>query len=253
MFNFRAIIFFILLCILTSRMAFGLAEKLPPASSGVAEKPVMIFTCFPSAGYSEMFRRVLSKAYSRLGYNVLIERLPAERALVTADSGEVDGEAGRLSIIEKSFHHLVRVPTPHYFTRLYVWSKNKNLDMSKGWSSVRKYKLGTLTGYKYVESQTYDMDRVLVPSYQKLLEMLENERLDIVILSLFDALPVMNAMGIKDIYRIEPPLGVFPMYHYLHKKHAELVPEVDRVFLEMQESGELDAIVQQAISDLGSH
>ncbi len=247
----RIIVSFILCIFLSFGVAFAQSDRGISERAVVNARPVLVFTTFPSAGYSEIFRRLLTEAYDRIGYDVIIERMPAERALVISDSGQVDGEAGRLSIIENSFHNLIRVPTPFFHTKTMVWAKQDDLDISGGWDALKKYKLGTLQGYKYVESKTFDMNRVLVPTHDKLFEMLEAGRLDIVILSLFDALPVIRAMALPDINQLEPPLGEFPMYHYLHKKHAALVPVIDKAFEEMRLEGRLDAIVAQALHELG--
>ncbi|MGL1861021.1 MAG: transporter substrate-binding domain-containing protein [Pseudodesulfovibrio sp.] len=194
----------------------------------------------------------MREAYGRLGYDIIVRQLPAERALVTSDSGSVDGEAGRLSVIEKSNLNLIRVPTPIYETRVVVWSLDKDLDVSEGWKSVARYKLGTLLGFKYVEAKTYKMNRVLVPTNEKLFEMLKHKRIDIVVLSLFEGLTTLKGMGLDNVYTLDPPLGVLPVYHYLHEKNAKLVPQIDKVFREMEEEGRFVEIVKELEAELRS-
>jgi len=41
----------------------------------------------------------------------------------------------------------------------------------------------------------------------------------------------------------EPPLVVVPLYHYLNRRHAALVPLITAELRAMRESGEIDRIL----------
>ncbi len=57
-------------------------------------------------------------------------------------------------------------------------------------------------------------------------------------------------MNIKFIRPLSPPLSRMWVYHYLYEKHKKIVPEIDKIFAEMKESGELQMLREKAIDML---
>lgn len=220
-----------------------------PGLSG-AQPPDLRFSTFPEPGITIVFRRVLTEAYDRLGLDISITEYPAERALILSDSGAVDGEAGRIAIIEESYANLLRVPTPIYQSEFTAFARRTDIDVSRGWASLAPYRVGVLIGFKYIESLSSRLDAVSLPSYEKLVTMLDAGRLDVVVMPLHDGLAVVRDMGLRDIRALAPPLSVEPMYHYLHPSHAGLVPTVDAVLREMREAGRLREIADQVRREL---
>ena len=49
---------------------------------------------------------------------------------------------------------------------------------------------------------------------------------------------------------VEPALERIPLYHFLHQRHRELVPKVEKVIRDMQASGELERVRQHAMAKL---
>jgi polar amino acid transport system substrate-binding protein len=45
---------------------------------------------------------------------------------------------------------------------------------------------------------------------------------------------VVRSQKLEGITVLEPPLSSFPVYHYVNRKHAALVPELTRVLRQMQ-------------------
>ena len=69
---------------------------------------------------------ILTEAYKYLGIDLTFTTLPAQRALKLSESGEIDGETQRITVIEKSFPTLIRVPTPISYVDLSVFMTKKN-------------------------------------------------------------------------------------------------------------------------------
>lgn len=203
----------------------------------------LVFSTFPSEGMGMVFKRILEEAYTKSNYKVTVQGIPAERALVMSNLGQVDGEAGRAAVIEKDHKNLIRVPTPLYTNRIVAFSLRDDLDLSAGWESLKGYKLGAVIGYKFVEEKTKPFDTTYVSSYNKLFTMLANEKVDIAISAYIEALPTIRALRMqKDIIIHAPPLATNAMYHYLHKKNKALVPIIDKVLQEMQQNNELNGM-----------
>lgn len=242
--SWSVILFLGLLCALPASSAFG---KQQPLNS----RPKLTFSTFPSEGMGVLFKRILTEAYGRIGYDVAIEGVPAERALVMSNQGLVDGEAARVPVVEPACPNLIRVPTPLYTNRVVAFAKKEGVDVTNGWKSLFPYSIGSVRGYKYIEKQTSHMNRVLVSCYQRLLNLLINDRLDVVVAEYFDVLPTLKEMQPKNIRMLEPPLAYNPMYHYLHKRHADLVPRIDKVLHDMHSEGRMLAIQREMENERG--
>lgn len=231
-------------------MVFCLLSGLPASALMVDGQPVsdnpfkheLVFSTFPSKGLGELYERILCEAYGRIGYKVAINRVPGRRALILADSGVVDGEAARLAAVEKKCPNLIRVPTSIFRSEMVVFTRDKTIDVSRGWDSLDAYTVGVLSGYKYVETMTEGKERILSSSYESLFKMLEIGRVDIVVLSLFDGLKALKDLQIDNVSTMYPPLADLPVYHYLHIKNEKLVPQINAVLQEMNEEGRLKAI-----------
>jgi len=231
-------------------MFFALALPSFPAEAG--ERPKLVFTTFPSEGMGMLFERILTEAYDRLGYDVTIERVPAQRALVMANSGTVDGEAGRVSVIELLNPNLIRVPTSLYTNTIVVYTREANIDTSLGWDALRPYSVTSLIGYKFIEQQVRTMRHTHVTDYEKLFTMLEGGRADLAVAEYMDSLPSFKRQHPKGVRVVMPPLSYNPMYHYLNRKHAKLVPLIDAVLEDMLREGRMDAIEQEMLEEINS-
>ena len=220
-------------------------------AGGGARRPLMVFTSFPSEGMALLFKRILTEAYGRIGYDVVVEGVPAERALVMSNQGRVDGEAARVSVIEPACPNLIRVPTPLYTNRVVVFSRIGDIDLSRSWDGLYPYRVGIVRGYKFVDKMTASMNRVLVSCYRKLFTLLENGRLDVAVTEYFDVLPTLKEMQPRNVRIQEPPLAFNHMYHYLHKRNADLVPKIDAVLRDMRKEGRMQAIQQEIEQERG--
>lgn len=209
------------------------------------QQKTYVFSTFPSEGMGVLFKRILTEAYGRLGIAVSIEGYPAERALVMSNQGYVDGEAGRVSVVEEDNRNLVRVPTPLYTNRIVAFSRLPEFDAAGGWDALWKYHLGAVIGYKFVEKKTRRMKTEYYKTYEVLFKALDNSRIDVGISEYLEALPSIKALKLHRIGAHFPPLALNPMYHYLHKKNKALVPFIDAVLQEMRASGRLKEILEE--------
>ena len=224
------------------------ASGSPCAARDRGTRPRLVFTTFPSDGMGLLFNQILIEAYGRIGYDVEALKVPAERGLIMADQGQCDGMDARAPVVEEVCVNLIRVPTPLYTNLLVAFSKKTDIDTAEGWDALAPYRLGSVLGYKFVEKQTSVYDRVLVSCYDQLFALLENDRLDVAVVAYLDALPSLRDFDLGDIRLLSPPLGRTPMYHYLHKQHADLVPVIDGVLRQMREEGRMDALLEEIMA-----
>jgi polar amino acid transport system substrate-binding protein len=202
----------------------------------------LVFSTFPAGGLHDLFDHILSEAYARLGYEIELQGYPAERALLMANDGLVDGEAGRVSVVEQSYSNLIRVPTPLYINRIAILTTDTEVDPKKGWGQFQNCRACIRNGYKFLESRVKGKHRHMVSSYEKMLELLRNKRVDVGLAEFFDILPVLNKVGMGGVRMLCEPMASNPMFHYLNKRHADLVPKIDAVLRDMTAEGRLKAI-----------
>ena len=93
---------------------------------------------------------VAREALKRIGYELVIDHLPAERSLRNANSGLIDGEMGRIKGIDNIYHNLIRVPEKIMDWEFFVFSK-KPVNLQQGWASLANKNLAFITGWKILE------------------------------------------------------------------------------------------------------
>lgn len=182
---------------------------------------------------------VLEATYAKLGIEVIAKAFPARRSLTEADRGNTDGEVSRIAAIEDQHPNLIRVTVPiDYFT---VVAITHNLDISiDRIEDLAPYRVGIRTGIRFAEKATAHLpDVVRLAEWDTLFDLLAMGRLDVVIATPLTWQLQTQREGMDNLHILQPPLDTINLYHYLHKRHADLVPVVARTLQNMQSSGEL--------------
>ncbi len=216
-------------------------------SVNAATKEIVLSTFDQSApriAASEMIVRAL---YRKLDIDLVIEWHPGSRALVLANSGNLDGVLVRTTVIEHSFDNLVRVPYPIAQIKYAAFAKRNRSINVDGWDSLKPFKIGIGRGIKLTEERTMGLDRLIVNSYKSLFKMLYLDRVDIVVFTELDGLYALKGMDLHHgIQKLDPILEVVPSYHFLHKKHHWLIKQLTDLMQKMDDSGELQALIHES-------
>ncbi|MCP3667351.1 MAG: transporter substrate-binding domain-containing protein, partial [Gammaproteobacteria bacterium] len=73
--------------------------------------------------------------------------------------------------------------------------------------------------------------------------MLDNDRLDVVVMSDFSGEALVREAGLIGVVKpVGAPLSTRPLFLHLHKSHANLIPKLEKTLREMEDSGEADSI-----------
>ena len=205
-----------------------------------AKEPLKI-TGIKGSVNSTISTAVLKEAYQQIGMEIEYIPLPGARSLHTSNSGEVDGELFRIKNVEKKFTNLIPVPTPINILEAVVYSQDKSTKI-KSWEDLRKYKIGIQVGIKFDERGTAGMDRIMVDTNEQLFRMLSAGRVDIAVVARTNGLKTLAKTKITNIYQLSPPIQLYPLYHYLHRKNQHLVEKLDKALIRMQHSGRIQQI-----------
>lgn len=211
----------------------------------------LVFSTFENAGITLVQEPVMREAYRRLGYEIEVRQFPGERALIQADRGIVDGELARLETVREMYGNLVMVPESIHELRNVVLAKNADFTPA-GWESLKPYMALSLRGYKYNEEKFRELGIKyhLVNRFEDMVKILRSGRYDIGLITMLDGLKMMKDMGIRDLRVLEPPVETFPAYHFLHKKHTNLVPLVSEKLKELKKEGYIKKIEDQVVLEL---
>ena len=201
-------------------------------------QPILIFAQIRDTPDQIIGAEILKVAYGKIGISIKMVDMPGKRALTESSSGRVDGEVHRIVEIADEYPTLLKVPTPINYIEPSVFSKNHKFKITNC-SALKNYSIGIVRGVKHAELCTKGMDYVHAFSHStKMMDLLDLGRIDIVITAKINGLLLREEMGMKSIHPLFPPLSRKLVYHYLHEKHKELVTKIDKVFIEMKESGE---------------
>jgi len=109
-----------------------------------------------------MLDNIAKEAFRRPGIEVALPFLPTELPLLAANSGLHDSEINRITGIDKSYPNLVRVPESNMLFQFVAFSK-KMAFPTTDWSSLAKYRVGIIKGWKILKMRITDYKILLPP------------------------------------------------------------------------------------------
>lgn len=217
-----------------------------------AQGQKLTFSAFEGSPGQDMSELILREAYASMGMEIEVLRFPGLRSLDTANKGIVDGELGRVKAFEHDYPNLVPVPLPVSYLSGTAFSKIDGLKLN-GWDSLRGYSIGITRGMKFAEQGTDGMPIVEANSHEQLFQLLDRGRIDVAINPLVNGLGIIEKLGFEGIHALEPPLVHIELYHFLHRRHAALIPEVAETIRKMEASGRIDEIQNQFFRDISKN
>lgn len=198
---------------------------------------------------TELCGQVVSEAYSKIDVNVRINLYPAKRSLSVSNGGDVDGELMRIANAEKKYPNLIRIPTSICSMSSRVYSKNPNLNL-EDWSSLKPYRIGIHRGHLYALNGTQGMQAIQINSNESMFKMLDADRVDVIVAHVPDATRTIGQMRLKNVYPVSPIISDVKLYHYLHKKHQDLVPQIDTALQEMEQNGRIAQLAEEFLKSV---
>ncbi|WP_375753383.1 hypothetical protein [Vibrio sp. HN007] len=206
----------------------------------------LTFSYPETAGPAESAKLIIREAYSRIGIEIDTIGYPGLRGLYYSNKGETDGELFRAPGLSKNYPNLVMVNVPLRRGYLYFYvKKGREFSVDNGWLSIPEgYLLGYRRGVKVAERavKKYNLYSHDVKDYEHLLLQLEAGHVDVIYMGINVAERIMNQHEITDLVRLEPPVYISEVYHYLHKRHVDLIPRIESELHQMKEKGELDIL-----------
>lgn len=184
---------------------------------------------------------VVREAYGRIGLRAVADLRPNERAIISADTGDTDGDTMRMAGLEARYGNLVRVPEPVLTFDTVAFTAGMSFAVN-GWESLRPYTTCVVRGFKLGEAGTEGMSRELVSTNEAALRMLHAGHCQVALLG--DAVWLLiDEMKLGPLRALRQPVAVTPLYHYVNARHAHLVPGLAQTLKAMRRDGTIDAIL----------
>ena len=200
---------------------------------------------FSSPDGTGIIDRVLKEAFGRVGIEISIIIVPAERALLNVNDGIEDGNYLRISGMCDKYPELVQVPEKLVVWEFVAFSRKVDVEM-KGWENLKPYDVAIITGWKILEENVRDTRSLFKVRDQSILfNLLGRDRVDIVVYSRLGGEAMVRHLGLTGVKALEPPLASREMFLYLNRKHAGLVAPVSEALSRMKEDGAYQNIVSR--------
>lgn len=184
---------------------------------------------------------IVKEAYRRAGLEVKAEILPNERGIVSANNGDTDGDTMRVAGLEAKYPNLVRVPEPVMLFNVVAFTAGLNFDV-KGWESLKPHSLCIVRGFKLGEIRTEGMNRELPANPEAALRMVRAGHCAVATMAESFWL-MIDEMKLGPLRALDKPVESVPLYHYVHARHAGLVPKLADALKSMHKDGSIDRIM----------
>lgn len=190
----------------------------------------LVFAAFDDPHVTPAAVDILKRAYALLDIEIETVFLNPRRALLDSSSGKTDGEVIRIRQIGDSYDTLIRVDVPLFDAPVLAYASNpgfrkQTFDGLKATGGVR---VGFVAGHIYAKNLSEGFAEVWIAEDPKqLMDMLKHDRIDLAIISEDVGNRAVEAQAFRKAFTLASPAGLISAYHYLHIRHAELVPRVE--------------------------
>ncbi|GIU42683.1 ABC transporter substrate-binding protein [Shewanella colwelliana] len=222
-----------------------------------ADAPLQPNYRFASIEYlleQELAREVIPLIYRGLGFSVEVLPLPGNRAQYAAVSGKLDGEVMRIWRYGEEHPTMLRVPTPYYYLKTMPFVRADSGIVIRKPKDLQPYRVVKVRGVKHTNNITEGLPRVLdVDSTKMMFELLRSNKADVALTNHLDGQINIKRYHFGNISEMPAHLGHRVLYHYLHPKHARLLPVIDAEFKRLEDAGELSDIIEAAETRVIAH
>jgi len=196
----------------------------------VAAPPVLqIATSLSKSELSGRIEQQLQQAYQQLGYQMQLVRLPAGRSLQMTNQGLYDGELFRIDGVQHEFPQLLQVPVQLASIKLLAYVASPRAQELQQWARQSDLRIGYVRGFRLVSQVRFAGKALPVTTLEQALGMLRQGKVDVLLedqQSLLSLLP--EGLAEAGISAQSGVLAEAGLYHYVHQRHAAIVPSLSR-------------------------
>ncbi|EWH09916.1 hypothetical protein DS2_10732 [Catenovulum agarivorans DS-2] len=182
----------------------------------------------------------LNRAYANLGIEVEYLVQPNRRAIDSSNRGKFDGEMLRVDGVEHLFPNLIKIPVPLCAIKSVMLAGNHVSATTI--EELKTYHFGIILGFidqeRYVKQHNITATKLV--KYDRLFDMLELGRVDVIFLPLTQAHQWLTDEKKKHFKFLKNFNRDLYLYHYLHKKHKHLLSDVTQQLRVLEQNGQIE-------------
>lgn len=189
----------------------------------------------------------------RLGHDVVIQRVPAERSLLNVDTGIDDGNGPRIAGLTRLYPNIRQVSEPIMTYDFVAFTRDVDF-VPTNWDSLRPYDTAIINGWKILEKNvvgTRSLTKVRGP--EQLFALLMQGRVDVVIFEKWEGLHLIRELGLEGVRMLDPPLAQRDMYLYVNQKHEALLAPMAETLRQIKADGTYQSIFDDVLAELERH
>lgn len=207
---------FLLLCLLCFQCNIGLAA-VPQIEVGASNN-------LPLNHPSIL---LMQKAYQQLGYQMKLVVMPLERSAYESNKGlMLDAELSRTAEAAAMLPNMIRVKVPIGYIRITAFSRDPSMQI-KNWQSLGIWQVDVLRGIYLAKINMQGQKYTEVNTIPQAIKRLSSGRADIAVLLGDETEWLLKQQPYQGIYAIAPDLAKTQIFHYVHERHAALVPKLE--------------------------
>lgn len=189
---------------------------------------------------------LLQEAYRMNGHELRPQLVPSQRALFMAENGLVDGDLFRIEGVEAEHPNLVPVPYPMFHGQVIVLlarSGDECADELPDGPLIAAVRRGVIIEKR--AAQSLGLIPVDTGSYAQLEMLLDSGRVDLALISEIEGISPLTRRALRHHQKLCAPAARFTLFHYLHRRHAELANTLAETLEQLEASGEKQRILEQ--------
>lgn len=201
-------------------------------------------------GYIDL---IAGEAFRRAGYELHLVQQPAERGLINANGGKIDGDLTRIKGLEVLYPNLVRISEKLFDWEFVAFSKTSS--SINDWQSIYDHPVGYIKGWKIYEKKLDGAKLVTIAgNAEQLFRLLTLDRVESILYERWQGLALMQKAGLQknalDIHTIEKR----EMYIYLNENHSSIVTRVAEELRKLKSEGFYQRVFDKTLApyNLGS-
>jgi len=239
---FYVVNFFVITSFLSLPLLAGPIESMPEIVLNDTNK--LPYTTINKDGFLDL---VMAEAFKRVGFKLIMVRLPAERGLLGANEGVVDGELNRIAGIQKVYKNLIPVPEKIRNSDFCVLSKKPDIVNSP--EVLGRHVVGYIKGWKIYEKMMAGSDNVITTDNpQQLFRLLKINRIDAALYTCMQGYIIAKELNIENMKILEPRIKQRGMFMYLNKKYEHIIPAISKALKDIKHEGLYDQLYKEKIS-----
>jgi len=192
---------------------------------------------------------LMKEAYKRLGIELRLRELPMRRRLLLADNGTLDGDLARVASVQQEATQLLRVNVPIYQFALKAYRLRRagtDCPASITMAELNRFRVGLLRGHHAAEEAVAPTAQVPVNSYDEAARQLQRGKIEYALAPPLAFEGALRRAGVTGFCAMSTDTETHALYHMLHRRHAALAARLEQVLGQMQQSGEMSAILANA-------